>query len=130
MASAVQILCVMAYLGDNTTSQVIANSLRTNPVVVRRLLKSLERAGLVELRPGKDGGVQFARSPDEITLEQVYTAVETGADMFALRRGGNPNCPVNQSMPRLLAPIFASASDVVGGILRRSTIGGLARSVA
>jgi Rrf2 family protein len=129
MASAVQILCVMAYLGDGTTSPVIANSLRTNPVVVRRLLKSLERSGLVELRPGKDGGVQFAQSPDDITLEQVFTAVETDTDVFALRRGGNTNCPVNKSMKRLLEPIFASACDAVGAILRQTTIGGLTQSI-
>ena len=129
MASAVQMLCVMAYLGEGTTSQVIARSLRTNPVVVRRLLKSLERSGLVELRPGKDGGVHFARSPDKITLEQVYAAVETGADVFALRRRGNPNCPVNRNMKRLLGPIFSSAGDAVAAILRQTTIGGLMQSI-
>jgi DNA-binding IscR family transcriptional regulator len=129
MASAVQILCVMAYLGDGTTSQVIARSLRTNPVVVRRLLKSLERSGLVELRPGKDGGVDFVLSPDEITLEQVSAALETDRGVFALRRGGNPNCPVNRSMKRLLTPIFSSASEAVAVVLSKTTISSLTRSI-
>jgi Rrf2 family protein len=129
LASAAQILCVMAYLKEDTTSQVIANSLRTNPVVVRRLLKSLEQAGLVVLRPGKDGGVSFARSPDEITLEQVHAAVEAGGDVFALRGGGNPHCPVNKTMPRLLKPVFASASQAVTAVLGQTTISSLARSV-
>ena len=129
LASAVQILCVMAYVGEGTTSEVIARSLRTNPVVVRRLLKRLEQAGLVALRPGKDGGVKFARRPEEITLEQVHAAVEAGVDVFALRRGGNPNCPVNRTMPGLLNPIFASASDAVMGVLGKTTIGALAGHV-
>lgn len=130
IASAVQILCVMAYLKEGTTSEVIAHSLRTNPVVVRRLLKSMEQAGLVELRPGKDGGVQLVRSPDEITLEQVYLAVEKESAVFALRPGGNPNCPVNRSMKRLLSPIFAAASGAVGAVLDQTTIGSLIHEIS
>ncbi len=54
MASAVQILCVIAYLRPGgTNSEVIARSLKTNPVVVRRLLKDMEHAGLVEIRPAR-----------------------------------------------------------------------------
>lgn len=129
IASAVQILCVIAYKGDSTTSQTIANSLRTNPVVVRRLLKNLEQAGLVELKPGKDGGVQLVRSPEEITLDQVYKAVESDQDVFALRRGGNPKCIVNRNMRRLLTPIFTSANDAVSAVLGKTTVSTLMQSI-
>jgi DNA-binding IscR family transcriptional regulator len=129
-ASAAQILCVMAYLGEGTTSQVIAGSLQTNPVVVRRLLKSLALAGLVELRPGKDGGVNLVCAPDDITLEQVHAAVEGGTGMFALRPAGNPNCRVNKAMPKLLKPIFESADAAAAQILSETTIGSLARAIA
>lgn len=127
LASAVQILCAIAYLGDGTTSLAIANSLRTNPVVVLRLLKLLEQAGLVRLRAGRDGGVAFAQPPDKITLKQVYAAVEAGGEVFALREGGNPRCPVNKVMPRVLGPVFTAASQAVGDVLERTTIGSLAR---
>ncbi len=129
LASATQILCVMAYLGDGTTSGMIANSLQTNPVVVRRLLKLLERAGLVELRAGRDGGASLARPADEITLELVHSAVEA-EEVFALRGGGNRRCPVNKAMPRMLAPVFASASQAVTDVLACTTIGSLARAVS
>lgn len=129
LASATQILCVMAYLGDDTTSLTIANSLRTNPVVIRRLLKLLERAGLVALRPGRDGGVGLRRSPDDITLEQVYSAVEAEGELFALRGGGSPRCPVNRMMPQLLGPVFDSASQAVTETLGRTTIGSLAQAI-
>jgi Rrf2 family protein len=130
MASAVQILCVIAYKGEGgTNSEVIAKSLRTNPVVVRRLLKSMEHAGLVEIRPGKDGGVQFRRDPDEITLAQIYRAVEGETDVFALRQGGNPNCPVNIRMKGLLAPIFAATNTAVDATLKPVTLGSLARTI-
>ena len=131
MASAVQILCVLAYKGTGgTTAEVIARSLRTNPVVVRRLLKTMEHAGLVAIRPGKDGGVQLARDPATVTLDEVYRAVETGAGVFALRREANPACPVARTMIHLLPPIFAAANDAVEGTLRGTTIAGLASAIA
>lgn len=130
MASAVQILCVMAYTGPGSTnSEIIARSLLTNPVVVRRLLKDMERAGLVEIRPGKDGGVQFRREPDTITLDEIYHAVEGDTDVFALRQGGNPRCPVNTRMKDLLGPIFASTNDAVETTLKRTTLGSLVRAI-
>ena len=58
MASAVHIMSFVAYAGDEgTTSEAIAKSLQTNPVVVRKILKLLERAGLIALRQGRHGGV-------------------------------------------------------------------------
>jgi Rrf2 family protein len=130
MASAVQILCVLAYLGPGgTNAEVIARSLRTNPVVVRRLLKSLERAGLVSIRPGKDGGVQFSRKPEDITLDQIYRAVEGETGVFAMRGVGNPGCPVNRRMPDLLGPIFQAADDAVEATLGRTTLGTLVRAL-
>jgi Rrf2 family protein len=130
MASAVQILCVMAYIGrDGTNSEIIAKSLRTNPVVVRRLLKCMERDGLVEIRPGKDGGVQLKREPNEITLDQIYQAVERETGVFALRQGGNPHCPVNSRMKDLLTPIFDATNNAVERTLSQTTLGSLVGAI-
>jgi Rrf2 family protein len=131
MATAVQILCVIAYKGPGvTTSEVIARSLLTNPVVVRRLLKSMEHQGLVEIRPGKDGGVHLGRAPDQITLDDIYKSVETDAGVFALRPKGNPNCPVDARMEGLLAPIFAQTNAAVEQTLSQTTLGGLMQAIA
>jgi DNA-binding IscR family transcriptional regulator len=130
MASAVQILCVMAYLGPgSTTAAVIARSLRTNPVVVRRLLKSMEREGLVAIRPGKDGGVQLRRAPGQITLDQICRAVEGETGVFALRPTPNPGCPVARRMSDLLGPIFGAANDAVEGTLRQTTLDSLVGAI-
>jgi Rrf2 family protein len=130
MAAAIQILCVIAYKGPaGTNSEIIAKSLRTNPVVVRRLLKSMEHAGLVEIRPGKDGGVQLLREPAEITLDQIYKAVEIEGGVFALRPRGNPKCPVASRMKGLLSPIFGSTDNAVETTLRQTTLGALVGTI-
>ncbi|WP_428489584.1 Rrf2 family transcriptional regulator [Rhodopila sp.] len=130
MATAVQILCVLAYKGPaGTNSEVIARSLRTNPVVVRRLLKCMEQQGLVKIRPGKDGGVQLKRQPDRITLDKIYDAVETETGVFALRPQGNPGCPVDRRMKDLLGPIFGATDHAVRKTLRQTTLGSLVKAI-
>ena len=130
MACAVQILCVIAYKGKaGTNSEIIASSLRTNPVVVRRLLKCMEREGLVEIRPGKDGGVQLGREPDQITLDQIYKAVEEDPNVFALRPRGNPRCPVDTKMKSLLTPIFGAADVAVETTLRQTRLADLVEAI-
>jgi Rrf2 family protein len=130
MATAIQILCVIAHKGpDGTNSEIVAKSLRTNPVVVRRLLKCMQQQGLVEIRPGKDGGVQLGRPPSQITLDQIYKAVETETGVFALRPRGNPNCPVDSRMKDLLTPIFGATDTAVEKTLKQTTLGSLVETI-
>ena len=83
----------------------------------------------MRLRAGRDGGVAFARPPEAITLRQVYAAIEPGGEVFAMRDGGNPRCPVNRSMPGQLGPVFAAVDQAVGDVLERTTIDSLIRSL-
>ncbi len=131
LATAVQILCVIAYKGpEATTSEVIARSLKTNPVVVRRLLKDLQAKGLVTVRPGKDGGVQMGCDPARITLDHIYKAVEADNGVFALRPRGNLKCPVDSAMKDLLTPVFHATDLAVEKTLRQTTLSKLMRELA
>ena len=128
MATATQVLCILARTHpQGTTSGVIARSLDTNPVVVRRLLKEMAVIGLVLVRPGKDGGVRLAQPADTITLDTVNRIVGDG--VFAIRPGGNARCPINRAMPGLLGPIFAAADEAVARTLAATTIAHLAGQI-
>jgi DNA-binding IscR family transcriptional regulator len=130
LASAVQILCVAAYVGgEKTNSEVIAKSLKTNPVVVRRILKLLEREGLVEVRPGRYGGVTLKRAPEDITLHDIHRAIEPEDGVFALRASGNPRCPVNLAMKGLLMPVFGAADAAVDDVLRQTRLASLVAQI-
>lgn len=130
LAGAVQMLCVIAWRGGKgANSELLAKSLNTNPVVVRRILKTLENHGLVKVRPGRHGGVELLRSPADITLEDVYKAVEPDAALFALRERGNQRCPVNNAMVRTLPPLFGAADAAVDNVLRRTKIAALVEKI-
>ncbi|NPC84472.1 Rrf2 family transcriptional regulator, partial [Pyxidicoccus fallax] len=78
---------------DSLTSESMARSIQTNPVVVRRLLRDLARAGLVETKRGVGGGVSLARSAEDITLRDVYEAVEEDAELLGRYPSGpSPLC--------------------------------------
>jgi Rrf2 family protein len=130
LSGAVQILCVIAWRGNQgANAEQLARSLNTNPVVVRRILKALAGQGLVVVKPGRYGGVELLRSPEEITLEDVYKAVEPDGTLFALRERGNTRCPVNNKMIRALPPVFAAADAAVDNVLRRIRIATLVEKI-
>ena len=62
--------------GRVRTSSVIAEHAGTNPVVVRRVLGRLREAGLLTSEKGHAGGWRLAKSPTNITLADVYLALD------------------------------------------------------
>ena len=57
------------------TSDQVAASVNTNPVIIRRCLGDLRRAGLVHVRHGAGAGWGLAWPPEQITLLAVHDAV-------------------------------------------------------
>src|SRR6202043_3087491 len=80
--------------GEALTSEFIASSVNTNPVVIRRFLGWLGDAGIVESKTGVGGGWSLLVDPERITLLDILRAVEPKNEIFALhRREPNPDCP-------------------------------------
>ena len=84
--------------GDPLTSEEIARTYGTSPVVVRRVLAKLQRAGLVESRRGVGGGSVLARSPSQINLRQAYEAISPEPDILPRHPG---SC--QEVLPAILA---------------------------
>ncbi len=78
-AMSVHALCLLAESEEIHTSQHIADSLKTNPVVIRRVLASLHSAGIIASSKGPNGGSRLARSAKQITLADVYRATVSGS---------------------------------------------------
>src|ERR1043166_2509686 len=93
-AMAVHLLTVLAYKdGDRVTSTLLAASVNTNPVIIRRLLLVLQRAKLIDTRKGAGTGSRLSRSPARINLAQVYRAVEETQPFAIPSKKPNVACP-------------------------------------
>jgi Rrf2 family protein len=127
---AIHVLTLLAHCGpDPITSEFIAGSVNTNPVVIRRLLASLRAAKLVGSQGGPGGGWQLLKDPSQITLREVLAAVKD-APLFPLHASApNLACPVGRSIQVLLLDTFRAAQEALEENLERTTIGSLADQV-
>ena len=130
-AVAVHIMTLLAIekKDEPTTSDYLARSASTNPVVIRRILSQLRKAGLVTAQPGAGGGSKLARNPEQITLLVVYEAVEDG-ELFSLgSREQNPYCVCSLTIGPFWANVFRKAEKAMGDTLALITIAQIAQEV-
>ena len=122
-AVAIHALTMLARWDDRSlTSAEIADSLASNPVLVRRILGSLRDAGLVWSTEGRGGGWTLARAPREITLYDAYTAVETGPVLSRHPHPPSEACEVGRHMQAVLDSEFRAAEHAMEERLGRTTI--------
>ncbi|WP_338783719.1 Rrf2 family transcriptional regulator [Streptomyces sp. DG1A-41] len=93
------------------TSDQIAASVNTNPVVIRRALGSLRDAGLVVSQRGQGAGWRLARAPESITLRDVYLAVEPDPLIALHPATPNQQCPVGRGIPPVLRGAYSRAEE-------------------
>ncbi len=92
------LLCIETFKDDyKVTSNFLAGSINTNPVIVRNILGLLSSAGIVEIKAGV-GGASLAKSPNEITLLDIFKAVEKEESLFHFHENPNPQCPVGRTV--------------------------------
>ncbi len=129
-AMAVHVLAVLAYKeGDRVTSALLAGSVNTNPVIVRRLLLALQRARLVETCKGAGSGSRLSRSPGRINLAEVFRAVEAVEPFATPSRKPNAACPVGHCIRETLDRVFASAEAALERDLEKTTLASVIEAV-
>ena len=103
-------------------SDMLAISVNTNPVVIRRTVSQLKKAGLVYSQSGPKGGAVLARDAQKITLADVYQAVENNA-LFHMHYGApNEKCAVGKNIQASLCGIIDEAQQAVAEALGKKTI--------
>lgn len=115
--------------GQAVRSEDIAHSVNTNPTVVRRILGALAGAGLTRSRLGLGGGTQLARPAAQITLLDIYRAVEE-PPYFALHRTPpNPDCYIGHNITPVLEQEFDRLGQALEQSLMQTTMADIARQL-
>jgi Rrf2 family protein len=129
-AFAVHVLTVLAFKQrEGGNSDLLAGSVNTNAVVIRRILSDLRRAGLVKTHKGAGGGARLSRPPAEISLDAVYRAMECGPSFSPHPHQPNQRCPIGRKIEVTLESIFAEAETALQEALAKRTLSDVLETV-
>jgi Rrf2 family protein len=127
---AIHVLCLLAAQRPRPlTSEFIAGSVNTNPVVIRRILGVLREAGLVKSQSGVSGGWELVATPETITLGGLYQVVRPGTVFAMHSQQPNVLCPVGRNIQRGLGSHYQKAQAAMEAELDRTTIADVLRDV-
>lgn len=116
--------CVDTFKDDyKVTSDFLAGSINTNPVIIRKILTQLKNAGLITVARGT-GGITVNKPLSEITFYDVYQAIDPveNGDLFHFHESPNPECPVGRNIHRLLDEKLKAIQDSMEAKMKEYTL--------
>ncbi|GAA3347377.1 Rrf2 family transcriptional regulator [Lysinibacillus sp. FSL M8-0216] len=114
---------VLSLISTDSTlsSEKIASSVNTNPVVIRRISSDLKKAGILTSKVGVPGS-SLTRDPSDITLFDIYKAVHLEKELFPIHNNPNPDCHVGKKIQHTLNVTFESVQTAMENELKNKTL--------
>ena len=104
------------------TSDFLASSIQVNPVIIRRIILQLKAAGIINISRGR-GGMKLAKPLEEITLYDVYKAVDcVNGSLFHFHENPNPKCPVGKNIHFALDDTLSEIQNTFEDKLKSITV--------
>ena len=105
------------------TSNLLAQSTGSNPVVIRNILSALKKAGLITVARGT-GGAELCADPSQITLYQIYSALEPNglSSVMGIHPCEGRSCPVAQNIRKVLEPPYHKIENAVKNAMEEITL--------
>lgn len=121
---AIHVLCILAKNAGKgpVCSNQIACSVDTNPVVIRRLMSELEKAKLVLSTAGRAGGFSLNRTACDVSLADIYEAVESSTVFRTHKLDPNSVCPIGAQMFEALMPKLRGAEKAMTASLQQTKL--------
>ncbi len=110
------------------TSDFLGGSVNVNPVIIRRTMQALKGAGLIEVKRGT-GGMAIARPMDQITLMDIFNAVEPleNGQLFHFHENPNTACPVGRNIHAGLDDKLFSIQNAMEDRMKQITLADVVR---
>lgn len=103
------------------TSNTLASSIETSPVVVRRLMSALSKAGLINTKHGV-AEPELAADPNDISLYDIFLAIEGDAPLFTIDERTNPECIVGGNIQEILNEFYNQAETAAKAKLAATSL--------
>lgn len=105
------------------TSSLLAESTGSNPVVIRNILSALKKAGLITV-PRGTGGAQLCVDPSQITLYQIYAALEPEGitSIIGIHPCDGRPCPVAKNIRKVLESPYHKIENAVKETMEEITL--------
>ena len=105
------------------TSNLLSESTGCNPVIIRNIISSLKKAGLITVTRGT-GGTELCKDPSEITLYQIYNALEPDglSKLIGIHSCQNRKCPVAQNIHKVLENPYNQIEESIKHTMENITL--------
>lgn len=127
---AVHVIAAIDYFGDRekVTSSFLAGSVGANPVIVRNVMGQLKEAGIIDISQGRSG-IALAKDLEDITLFDVYKAVDCVSDegLFHFHENPNADCPVGRNIHKALDDELLGVQKAMEAQMRAVTLSEIVR---
>ncbi len=95
------------------SSEYIAGSININPVLVRKEIMQLRKAGYVDSKEGKNGGCFLVKDAKDINLAAIFKSVYQEPVLSLAKNVPNLQCPVGKAMNTHLSTLYAEAEQAM-----------------
>ncbi len=120
---AVHLMIALGYgSGRQATSGELASSINTSPSFVRRILAKLSKSGLVSTTTGKSGFCLLAKKPEDISLLEIYKAVDAPQTFAIHDYPVQGKCMVSCNIESVMRKVLTSAQNSFEGSLGDTTL--------
>lgn len=123
------VLLHMAGSETLVTSTTLAKAMRTNPVVIRRVMAGLRKRGFVRSEKGHGGGWALSCNLKNVTLFDVYEAIGAPTLLAIGNRTETPMCLVEKAVNTAMGDAFNEAEDILVAKFRTTTLADVQNSM-
>lgn len=95
------------------TSDRLAASMKTNPVVVRRLMAGLRERGFANSEKGHGGGWRLTCDLETTSLKDIYDAIGSPGCIALTHRDEATSCLLEQAVNAALSDAFEEAEALL-----------------
>ena len=114
---------IFIYLGEGEklTSTKIAESIKTNPAYIRQLMSALKNAGIISNTRGQ-AKATLTKTTDQITMLDIYRAVEGNKPLLHLDIDTNPECGVGINIQFSIGDFYQEIQEIAEEKMKRITL--------